>query len=138
MLATLVSVQTDDHSVLVTVKASVVAEHVRLLRVADDGDTAEGIMADSAKYSALIVVVRGPTPPQRCARSPCRNHEGAIHPSRPIFLERICYLKDGPKDDALAFPACFQPCQDAGKQRMDVTLPREGAMLARLMQAAVK
>ena len=70
MLATSVSVQTDDHLVLGTAQASVVAEYVRLLHVADDGDTAEGIMADPANYSALIVVVRGPTPPQRCARSP--------------------------------------------------------------------
>ena len=36
----------------------------------DDGDTAAGILEDPRKYSALVVVVRGPTAPQRCACKP--------------------------------------------------------------------
>jgi hypothetical protein len=37
-------------------------------------------MADPANYSALVVVVRGPTSPQRCARSPARERKGAMEP----------------------------------------------------------
>lgn len=36
----------------------------------DDGDTAAGILEDPRKYSALVVVVRGPTAPQRCTCKP--------------------------------------------------------------------